>query len=259
MGGKMLNFFVRNWVNILLVIVGTFALLIYVLQERRKKIDAASLIILQVDELRDGLREISTYIMDKRLNETAFYESLPLMEENYWSKYKHYFVRSMDAASYASLNQLYNYVSGVQEQQLLMKNFQKNNLNLTQSILANMEAQFINLRLNSLSGEISSSQIVNSLDKIIPPDTAEEDKKNIHMFIQQVIEQNSNFDLNNFWNIYKIQDERLKIIINNGALTQYIPDQIRISLDKILKEYSMLEITGTDGYKLLKKISKKKF
>lgn len=222
----MIQFIADNWVDILLVFVGTFALVTYILQERRKKIDAASLIILQIDEIQENLREISTYIVDGKLNETAFYESLPLMEENYWNKYKHYFVRNMDATSYGSLNKLYNYVSGVQEQQLLMKSFQKNNFYLTQANLANMEAQFINNGLSSL-------------------------------FQQSVW--NPNFNLEQLWNIYKQQDEQLIYIINKGAFTPYCPIQIHISLDKILKEYSMLEITGTEGYQMLKKISKKKF
>ena len=126
-----MDFIAKNWVNMCLVLVGSFALVIYILQERRKKIDAASLIVLQIDEIREKLRKISTYIVEGKLNETAFYESLPLMGENYWNKYKHYFVRDMDAMSYSALNQLYNYVSEVQEQQLLMQSLQKNGFYLT--------------------------------------------------------------------------------------------------------------------------------
>lgn len=122
----MLEFIKDNWANILLIIVGSFALATYILQERKKKIDAASLIVLQIDEFQERLREISTFIVDGQLNETAFYESLPLMDTDYWNKYKHYFVRKMDATSYTALNQLYEYVSEIQEQQMLMKAFQKN-------------------------------------------------------------------------------------------------------------------------------------
>lgn len=222
----MIDFIANNWVDLSLVIVGTFALVIYKLQERRKKIDAASLIILQIDEVQEKLRKISTYIVDGKLNETAFYESLPLMEENYWDKYKHYFVRDMDTTSYSSLNQLYDYVSGLQEQQLLMKSLQKNNFYLIQTILAIIEAQFINNNLNNLFQQTTW---------------------------------NPNFNLEQLWNIYKQQDEQLKYLINKGAFTTYIPAQIQVSLDKILKEYSMLEILGTEGYQMLKKFSKKKF
>lgn len=255
----MIKFLADNWVNILLVLVGTSALVIYKLQERRKKIDAVSLIILQIDEMQERLREISTYIVDEQLNTTAFYESLPLMEENYWGKYKHYFVRSMDATSYASLNQLYNYVSGIQEQQLLMKNLQKNSFILTQTLLMNMEAQLIGVGLGNSYGSVSPAQIASTMENMIPPNVTEEDRNNLQMIVKQIIEHNPNFDDNQFWNMYRQQDERLKGIINNGALSPYIPVQIKISLDKILREYSMLEITGTDGYQLLKKMSKNKF
>lgn len=44
----MVKFISENWANILLIIVGSFALATYILQERKKKIDAASLIVLQL-------------------------------------------------------------------------------------------------------------------------------------------------------------------------------------------------------------------
>lgn len=86
---------------------------------------------MQIDEIQERLRVISGYIVEGKLNGTAFYESLPLMTENYWNKYKHYFVHDMDATSFASLNHLYNYISEIQEQQLLMKGFQKNGFYVT--------------------------------------------------------------------------------------------------------------------------------
>ena len=133
--------------------------------------------------------------------------------------------------SYGSMNQLYDYVLGIQEQQQLMKILQKNAFVLVQSILANLEAQLINFGLNNLYGSIPMAQIW----------------------------QNPSFDLNQFLNMYWQQDEKIKAIINKGVLTPYIPVQIKISLEKILKEYSMLEIVGTEGYQMLKKFSKKKF
>lgn len=149
----MVKFISENWANILLIIVGSFALATYILQERKKKIDAASLIVLQIDEFQERLREISTFIVDGQLNETAFYESLPLMDTDYWNKYKHYFVRKMDATSYTALNQLYEYVSEIQEQQMLMKAFQKNSFQITQNVLANIESQFIVADLNNALAE----------------------------------------------------------------------------------------------------------
>ena len=182
----MIHFIVKNLVDILLVIVGTFAFITYLLQEHRKKIDAASLIVLQINEMQENLRKISTYIVEGQINETAFYESLLLMEENYWNKYKHYFVRNMDSVSYNSFNELYTYVIVVQEQLSLMKDLQKNNFHLIQTSLMHTEMQFINNYLNNL--------------------------------FQQDITQNLNFY--EFLNTYKQQDEKLKYIINSKVLTQ---------------------------------------
>ncbi len=50
--------------DIALIVVGGFALLIYWLQERRKISEAASLIVMQVEELQKRMREIKTYICD---------------------------------------------------------------------------------------------------------------------------------------------------------------------------------------------------
>ena len=198
---------------------------------------AASLIVLQIDEFQERLREISSFIVEGQLNETAFYESLPLMDTDYWNKYKHYFVRKMDATSYTALNQLYEYVSEIQEQQMLMKGFQKNFFQITQNVLVNIESQFIVTDINNVCTEVTAQNITSAIENI----------------------QNLNFDMNRFWSLYNQQRNWIRAIINQGALTSYVPVQIRISLEKMLKKYSMLEIIGTDGYQMLKKTSKQKF
>lgn len=255
----MLEFFKDNWANILLIIVGSFALATYILQERRRKIDAASLIILQIDEFQKRLREISTFIVDGQLNETAFYESLPIMDTDYWNKYKHYFVRKMDAASFTALNQLYEYVSEILEQQMLMKSFQKNSFQITQHILANIESQFIMADLNNACTEVTAQNITSAMGNMIPQGVSEEDRNTLTEMVRQIAVQNSNFDMNRFWNLYNQQRNWTKSIINQGALTSYTPVQIRISLEKMLKKYSMLEINGTSGYQMLKKTAERKF
>lgn len=255
----MLEFIKDNWVNVLLIIEGCFALIIYKLQEQKKKIDAASLIVLQIDEFQERLREISTFIVDGQLNETAFYESLPLMDTDYWNKYKHYFVRKMDVTSYITLNQLYEYVSEIQEQQMLMKAFQKNSFQITQNVLANIEAQFIVTDINNVCNEVTAQNITSAIGNVIPQGISEVDRNTLNAMVQQIVVQNSNFDMNRFWNLYNQQKNWTESIINQRALTSYTPVQIRISLEKMLKKYSMLEINGTEGYQMLKKTSKRKF
>lgn len=255
----MVEFIKDNWANILLIIVGSFALATYILQERKRKIDAASLIVLQIDEFQERVREISTFIVDGQLNETAFYESLPLMDTDYWNKYKHFFVRKMDANSYAALNQLYEYVSEIQEQQMLMKSFQKDSFQITQNVLANIEAQFIVTDINNVCTGVMPQDIAAAMENMVSQNVSEKDRNTLNAMVQQMVAQNPNFEMERFWSLYNQQKIWIQSIINQNALTHYTPVQIRISLEKMLKKYSMLEISGTDGYQMLKKISSKKF
>lgn len=68
-----------------------------------------------------------------------------------------------------------------------------------------------------------------------------------------------NIEWSQFWNLYQNNQEKLKTIINTRTSIEYIPLQIGITLQKILKKYSMLEVSGCDGYRMLKDISKKQF
>lgn len=181
------------------------------------------------------------------------------MNTDYWNQYKHYFVRKMDAISYMALNQLYEYVSEVQEQQLLMKGLQKNSFYITQNVLANIESQFIIADLNNACTGATTPDIVSAMRNMIPQNVSKKDRKTLNMMVQQVMAQNPNFDSNQFWGLYQQQKGRLESVINQKALTTYIPVQIRISLEKMQRKCSMLEVTGTDGYQMLKKISKRKF
>lgn len=238
----MVKFISENWANILLIIVGSFALATYILQERKKKIDAASLIVLQIDEFQERLREISTFIVDGQLNETAFYESLPLMDTDYWNKYKHYFVRKMDATSYTALNQLYEYVSEIQEQQMLMKAFQKNSFQITQNVLANIESQFIVADLNNACTGVTAQNITSAMGNMIPQGVSEADRNTLNAMVQQIAAQNPNFDMNRFWSLYNQQRNWTKSIINQGALTSYTPVQIRISLTETIEKNKFFQL-----------------
>ena len=51
----------------------------------------------------------------------------------------------------------------------------------------------------------------------------------------------------------------LEKVINSSPFTTYVPEQIAQSLQKFLREYSMLSVTGTEGYKMLEKQAKRRF
>ena len=205
-------------VNGLLLVTGFFAIIIYWLQERKKKIEAASLIVAQINEIQDSAKEIASYISNGQLNDIAFYEMLPIISDNMWEKYKHYFVKKMDARSYSTINEFYNYAQEMQEQQSLMKNMQKNFFILTQNIVANAESQYINANLMQPA-----------------------------------------YDLKDFLPLLKKYNSDLLNILNCNTLICYTPLQIRLSLEKILSKYSLLEVIGSNGYKMLQKTANRKF
>lgn len=240
----VLGLTIDNWLTICLIGVGLSAFGIYKLQERKKINEAALLIILQIEELQGRIRELSTFIEDGRLNYNAFYESLPLMETNYWDKYKHLFVRKMEASSYNTINLFYQYMSEIQEQHLLMKNLQKNIFFHIQNIIDTIETRLISENLPPMNSFLPPPNNLNTIPNV--PNTT-----------SQSIPQH--FDLTQFLNKFIPQRDNLKHIFNQNILFPYIPDQIRTSLEKILKKYSMLEITGTNGYRLLKKYSNRWF
>lgn len=254
------DFLISNWNNLLLILVGSFALLVYWLQARRKETDAASLILVQIDELQERIKEILSYIVDDKLDDVAFYESQPLFSDDYWNQYKHYFVRRMDSKSYRTISSLYNCAFEIQEQQQLMKNLQKNFFFIKQQVLANLETNYIiNGMNNSASYPINMAHVAAGMMKSMPPDLDSAQRNAIENLISQVCNSNGNMDTSLFWQGYNKNHSEIINILDNNALTMYIPVQLRRSIQKAINQYSLLEISGSDGYRKLQKIAKRKF
>ena len=194
---KLWDLWINHWQDLGLIGVGLSAVVIYTLQERAKRIDAASLIVLQIDSLQNRLRELSTYIGEGKINSVAFYEALPLIKENYWDKYKH---------------------TGGQH-------------------------------------NLKQKEMIDALTKTVPSDLLNTDKATFEQALKQVIPQDMDFN----FRVYMSYRENLEKFINRNPFTTYMPEQITQSLQKILREYSMLTVDGTEGYKMLEKQAKRRF
>ena len=257
---EIIIFFAKNWLDILLVVVGASAFIIYWLQRRRKASEAASLIILQVEDLQKRIAEIGSFIVNGELNDGAFYESQMLFKTDYWNEYKHYFVRKIDAFSFSTFDEFYNCASEILEQQQLMKNLQKNSLFLTQQMIMQMET---NAAIQSLSlcekSPIDMTQLVKAVETTLPNEIGLEQKNALENMIKQIGAANPNFDMNAFWSLYNRTKGNIHMIINKNALTHYIPVQIKITLENALKKYNAIPIFGCEGYRKIKKIGERKF
>ena len=253
----MWDFIKENWSNIFLIIVTASALLVYLLQERRKITEAAALIKMQIiDELQNGIAEIDSYIVDGKLNFTAFYESHQLFSEDYWSKYKHYFVKRIDAKDFGAISKLYEYASEIQEQQVLMKTLQKNFFFVCQQNISNLETTEV---LKTINFQNNVQLVTDYQAKLKEAVTSELDEETVQAVTEIIQKATAGYEFPS--NPNSLTDNRQLILnlVNQQYFTTYSPLQIKLSLEKYIKKYSLLEIDGTDGYKTIKKISERRF
>ena len=249
-----------NWLNLSLVFVGALAFVVYILQERRKVSEAASLIILQVEALQKRISEIDSFIVNGQLNFGAFYESQSLFKTDYWNAYKHYFIKKMDAFSFNTFDEFYNCASEILEQQQLMKKLQKNDFFLTQQTLMQMES---NTFLQSLSiveqNLVNTMPLIEAIGNTVPDNMPPEQKEALENMMKQIISSNVHTNMTVVWDIYGKRRNDIHSMIDQKALTPYIPVQIKITLENALKKYHSIPIIGCEGYRKLKKIGKRKF
>lgn len=253
---ELLDFLKSNWVNLGLILVGLSAVWIYKMQEKGKLRDAACMIVLQINELQKRVQEIQSYITNQGLNLTAFYESLPLIDVNYWNNYKHLFVRKIDNKSYDSINKFYQYVTSMQEQQELLRNLQRNYFYVKQNAICNVEISFIIETLKEVDCSSVSSNQLQSFFQEVSTASAEKQSEILTNLVKQIEQNNPDIDMSRFWSIYQSKRKRFISITNGDSLTPYTPEQISSTLQSLLKQYVLLEIAGIEGYRTLCKIAK---
>ena len=253
---ELLDFLKSNWVNLGLILVGLSAVWIYKMQEKGKLRDAACMIVLQINELQKRVQEIQSYITNQGLNLTAFYESLPLIDVNYWNNYKHLFVRKIDNKSYDSINKFYQYVTSMQEQQELLRNLQRNYFYVKQNAICNVEISFIIETLKEVDCSSVSSNQLQSFFQEVSTASAEKQSEILTNLVKQIEQNNPDIDMSRFWSIYQSKRKRVISITNGDSLTPYTPEQISSTLQSLLKQYVLLEIAGIEGYRTLCKIAK---
>lgn len=173
---------------------------------------------------------------------------------------KVYFVRKMDSFSFRMFDEFYNCASEILEQQQLMKNLQKNSLFLTQQMLMQSETNYI-LQILAMCAQnpVDVPTLLKTIEGSLPTDASDEQKTAFENLMKRMTASNQNIDPNTFWNTYNQSKANLHSVINQNALTHYIPVQIRITLENALKKYNAIQVIGCEGYRKLKKIANRKF
>lgn len=99
------EFLKNNWLDLFLVIVGTFALVVYFLQKRDERRTAATLIKEQIDLIEDrvnGLKDSPEY------NNIVVYYSKIILQENLWEKYKYLLVKKLYKSDVKSIQKFFD-------------------------------------------------------------------------------------------------------------------------------------------------------
>ena len=254
------KFLSENWQDLSLILVGLVAGVIYWLQERKKISEAASLVVMQIEDLQKRMREISSYITEGKLDDVSFYESQILYQTDYWDQYRHYWVRRLDASSLGTIDEFFRCAAEVKEQQELMKNLQKNFFFQKQQMILQLEYNYIcqDLQISNRTG-VNKSALIEGLMGTVPPGLNEEQKLALENMLKQSAILGTATDLNTFWNLYRKDQADILTITDQKAFTRFNPGQITISLEKALKQYASIPVIGCPGYNKLKKLAERKF
>ncbi len=252
---QIINFFTENWNNILMIGVGTLALVVYKLQKKSEKRNAAILVISQINELKEKVGRIVEIISNNQLNATGIYETLDILDDNQWNKYKHLFVGDIDSNSIRIINDFYEGVSLIREQLVLAKKLQQQAFFNNQQMLASNCNYFLMQEFEN-NTKLLSSNCKDLLESISTTNENEEKlkKASIQIFDTQVSEKNSKSQILNRY--FQKANDIKSLFGTDGLFISYLPEQIHVTIEKELDKLSQIEIIGCEGFRNLKKIAK---
>lgn len=99
------EFLENNWLDMLLVIVGTFALIVYILQKIDERRTAATLIKEQIDLIEDRVNALRD---NPDLDNIDVYYSKIILQENLWEKYKHLVIKKLYKSDVKSIQKFFD-------------------------------------------------------------------------------------------------------------------------------------------------------
>lgn len=244
-------------INILLVIGGFAGFAVYFWQNNSKTREAAALIVTQVEDIKEKISSINNISANNIINEKAFYETLDIITDNQWEKYRHLFIKKIDSHSFKTISKFYECTLSIREQLIFAKNLQHQQYYNIQGML---DTDCNNFLIESLNSVIINPNMMAFREDMLKKETKNEDEeksKRIQIgILDELIQANPNYDLNTFWKIYNIRKSLLKDIVNSSPFINYIPLQISQTLNEKLNDINAIEIIGCEGFRKLKKISK---
>ena len=242
-------------INFIIAIGGLSAFFTYIAQRRARKREAAALVVTQIEEIKEKILEINDIAVDGKLNPVEFYETLDIITDNQWEKYRHLFIKKIDSYSYRTINKFYDCALGIREQLLFVKQLQHGQYMNIQAMLDNNCNQAIFDIIKNVDPTVAS------LDAIIKQlNPTNDNEKNVKEFmnkkIAEMISSNSTQDTKKVLESYYPKMARIRDITNSNIYINYIPDQVYVTLSKLINDIRTIEVIGCTGYKKIKKIAK---
>lgn len=250
---EIINFII----NILLVVGGFAGFAVYFWQNKSREREAAALIVTQIEDVKDKILLINNISKDNMINEKAIYETLDIITDNQWEKYRHFFIRKIDAHSFKTISKFYECALSIREQLIFAKQLQHQqyfnlqgllNTDSNSVLIETMNSALLNTNMLKLRDEILNKEVKN--------DEEEKTKRIYAGIVDELIQANPNFDLNNFWKSFNMKNNLLKEVFNKSPFITYIPLQVSHTLNEQLNNINAIEVIGCDGYRKLKKIAK---
>lgn len=101
----LISFIQNNWIDLLLVLVGLSAIVVYFIQRHDRLRSAATLIICQVDSIE---KSVSSLKSDFQLGNVSVFHSKKILEQNMWEEYKHLFVKRLSRPNYNLVQEFFD-------------------------------------------------------------------------------------------------------------------------------------------------------
>lgn len=111
--------FINNWSNLGLIIVGTFALVVYILQKRDQIKTAATLLKSQIDEIERIVKDLRKY---DRLENATIYNLPVILPANYWEEYRHLVVKKVGTDGCNILSEFYRQAEQLEKSRVAICN-----------------------------------------------------------------------------------------------------------------------------------------
>ena len=159
----ILTYLRENGAELIPVVVGSFAILIYILQNRTTKINAAKIIVLQIMDIQLKLNEFDMFIIGKSMNTVGIYESTPIIMDNQWDKYKQILVKKISSDDYREIENFYQIAEVVNAEQETIKQLEKESFYIKQKMMYSWECEVIkeilkDQDIEKLKGEFASKK-----------------------------------------------------------------------------------------------------